>query len=419
MIEARGLVQTFHTGQGKKKKEVHAVDGVDLDVAEGEVVGFLGPNGAGKTTTLRMLVTLLKPTAGTATVAGLRRRRPSRCRCAAASATAPRSARRSPAPTPGTRSSTTGCSTGCRARTRSPRGRSCSTAPARRAVAADAEEHVGRPEAPARHRDGADPLAVAGLPRRADHRPGPAGPGQPLGAHRGAARPAGRDRLPDHALPRRGRRARRPDRDHRPGRDRRQRHRRQPQGQVSGDLVALEVATDEQVAVARDKLATHHRRRRGRRPRTCAAGWRAPARPCPACCATSSRPGVALESIEVIRPTLDDVFLTLTGRSLRDADETGRPPTDATTRRSSSLMTTLPPRELGRLPPPDPDEPAQPRLGADRDHAAGALPGAVRAAAQAAGRPVRRRHRQRLHVPGARPAGAARHVRRLLRRLRR
>jgi ABC-2 type transport system ATP-binding protein len=70
MIHARGLVQTFHTRQGKKKTEVRAVDGVDLDVAEGEVVGFLGPNGAGKTTTLRMLTTLLRPTAGTATVAG-------------------------------------------------------------------------------------------------------------------------------------------------------------------------------------------------------------------------------------------------------------------------------------------------------------------------------------------------------------
>ena len=63
-------MQTFHTKQGRKKVEVRAVDGVDLDVAEGEVVGFLGPNGAGKTTTLRMLTTLLRPTAGTATVAG-------------------------------------------------------------------------------------------------------------------------------------------------------------------------------------------------------------------------------------------------------------------------------------------------------------------------------------------------------------
>jgi ABC-2 type transport system ATP-binding protein len=70
VIHARGLVQTFHTKQGRKKAEVRAVDGVDLDIAEGEVVGFLGPNGAGKTTTLRMLTTLLKPTEGTATVAG-------------------------------------------------------------------------------------------------------------------------------------------------------------------------------------------------------------------------------------------------------------------------------------------------------------------------------------------------------------
>jgi ABC-2 type transport system ATP-binding protein len=70
MIHARGLVQTFITKKGRTKTQVRAVDGVDLDVAEGEVVGFLGPNGAGKTTTLRMLTTLITPTAGTATVAG-------------------------------------------------------------------------------------------------------------------------------------------------------------------------------------------------------------------------------------------------------------------------------------------------------------------------------------------------------------
>ncbi len=70
MIHAHGLAQTFHSRQGRTKTEVRAVDGVDLDVAEGEVVGFLGPNGAGKTTTLRMLTTLLRPTAGSATVAG-------------------------------------------------------------------------------------------------------------------------------------------------------------------------------------------------------------------------------------------------------------------------------------------------------------------------------------------------------------
>jgi ABC-2 type transport system ATP-binding protein len=66
IIEARGLARTFTS----RKRKVEAVRGVDLSVDEGEIVGFLGPNGAGKTTTLRMLTTLLRPTAGTASVAG-------------------------------------------------------------------------------------------------------------------------------------------------------------------------------------------------------------------------------------------------------------------------------------------------------------------------------------------------------------
>jgi ABC-2 type transport system ATP-binding protein len=66
IIEARGLARTFKS----RKRTVQAVRGVDLTVTDGEIVGFLGPNGAGKTTTLRMLTTLLRPTAGSATVAG-------------------------------------------------------------------------------------------------------------------------------------------------------------------------------------------------------------------------------------------------------------------------------------------------------------------------------------------------------------
>ncbi|MDQ3786976.1 MAG: ATP-binding cassette domain-containing protein [Actinomycetota bacterium] len=67
MIEARGLARTFKS----RGRTVEAVRGVDLDVHAGELVGFLGPNGAGKTTTLRMLTTLLRPTAGTAKVGGV------------------------------------------------------------------------------------------------------------------------------------------------------------------------------------------------------------------------------------------------------------------------------------------------------------------------------------------------------------
>src|SRR3954469_8803731 len=63
-IEVRGLVREFKGG-------IRAVDGIDLDVAPGEIYGFLGPNGAGKSTTVHMLTTLLPPTAGSAKVAGL------------------------------------------------------------------------------------------------------------------------------------------------------------------------------------------------------------------------------------------------------------------------------------------------------------------------------------------------------------
>jgi ABC-2 type transport system ATP-binding protein len=62
-IEAEGLVRVF-------KKGPRAVDGIDLAVEPGEIYGFLGPNGAGKSTTVHMLTTLLPPTAGTAHVAG-------------------------------------------------------------------------------------------------------------------------------------------------------------------------------------------------------------------------------------------------------------------------------------------------------------------------------------------------------------
>jgi ABC-2 type transport system ATP-binding protein len=61
-IEAEGLVRRFG--------DLVAVNGVDLTVQPGEIFGFLGPNGAGKTTLVRMLVTLLRPSAGRARVAG-------------------------------------------------------------------------------------------------------------------------------------------------------------------------------------------------------------------------------------------------------------------------------------------------------------------------------------------------------------
>src|SRR5436190_11439265 len=62
IVQARGLTRRYG--------DFTAVDGIDLEVHAGEVFGLLGPNGAGKSTTIKMLVTLLPPSGGTATVGG-------------------------------------------------------------------------------------------------------------------------------------------------------------------------------------------------------------------------------------------------------------------------------------------------------------------------------------------------------------
>ena len=67
LVEVEGLSKRFG--------RVRAVNQISFSVAEGEVFGFLGPNGAGKTTTIRMLVGLIKPTAGNVMICGLDVRR--------------------------------------------------------------------------------------------------------------------------------------------------------------------------------------------------------------------------------------------------------------------------------------------------------------------------------------------------------
>jgi len=75
IIKAEDLTKTFVSkerkrGQPKRKKEIHALTDVSLDILDGEVFGLLGPNGAGKTTLIKCLTTLLLPTSGTAWVNG-------------------------------------------------------------------------------------------------------------------------------------------------------------------------------------------------------------------------------------------------------------------------------------------------------------------------------------------------------------
>lgn len=70
VIETKGLRKTFVSKDRGGRKEVEAVKGIDLAVRKGEIFGFLGPNGAGKSTTQKMLSTLLCPTGGEAKVLG-------------------------------------------------------------------------------------------------------------------------------------------------------------------------------------------------------------------------------------------------------------------------------------------------------------------------------------------------------------
>jgi len=324
-------VQTFHTKQGRVKTEVRAVDGVDLDIAEGEVVGFLGPNGAGKTTTLRMLTTLLTPTAGTATVAGFDVVRESE------------QVRRSI----GYVSQAGGAFSGARA-------------------GDEVMDHgmlygLKRPVVEKRGKQLFEQMDLHGLwsrmpkqmsggqKRRLDivmgliHEPTLVFLDEPTTG----LDPQARANLWEHIRDLRDRRGATvfltthyldeadalSDRiliiDQ--GRIVAADTADNLKAQVSGDLVDLEVVDPDHVAEAARKLATltdgttqidvEDRHVRGRVPR---AG-----RSVQALIRDLDRSGIDLDSLEVHRPTLDDVFLALTGRSLRDAEHEDAPEEDA------------------------------------------------------------------------------------------
>ncbi|MFW0791242.1 ATP-binding cassette domain-containing protein [Gordonia sp. CPCC 205333] len=319
MIQARGLVQTFYTGRGKQKREVRAVDGVDLDVAEGEVVGFLGPNGAGKTTTLRMLTTLLRPTAGTATVNGydvvhdsVKVRRSIGYVSQAGGTFSQAQA--------GDEVVDHGMLYGMSRRAAVTRGhelfaqlqldglwermpKNMSGGQKRRLDIVMGLIHDPTLVFLDEPTTGLDPQARANLWDHIAKLRTERGATVFLTTHYLDEADALSDRIiiidngtivaADTA--------------------------ENLKAQVSGDLVSLEVATTEQVAIASKRLGviasdveTDARHVRGR--------VRGAGREIPGLLRALESDGVALDSIEIVKPTLDDVFLTLTGRSLRDAE---------------------------------------------------------------------------------------------------
>ena len=330
MIHARGLVQTFHTRVGKEKKEVRAVDGVDLDVAEGEVVGFLGPNGAGKTTTLRMLTTLLRPTEGTATVAGYdvvtQSEQVRRSIGYVSQAGGVFSSARA-----GEEVMDHGMLYGLSRRQVETRGRelfaqlqldglwermpkNMSGGQKRRLDIAMGLVHDPTLVFLDEPTTGLDPQARANLWEHIQKLRTERGATVFLTTHYLDEADALSDRI---VIIDQGRIVASDTSDN-------------LKAQVSGDLVSLEVAADH-VSLAAEKLGsvagsveTDGLSVHGRVPR---AG-----RVVPHLLRELEAAGVALESIEVRRPTLDDVFLTLTGRSLRDAEagSESEPPADPT-----------------------------------------------------------------------------------------
>ena len=220
-IETDGLVKHFG--------ETRAVDGVDLQVRAGTVYGVLGPNGAGKTTTIRMLATLIEPTAGTARVLG---------HDVVAEADAVRGSVSLTGQFASVDEELTGRENlvllgrllgllpapGRRARGRAARG--VRAGRGRRPARVDL---LGGHAPAARHRreHRGDPRPV--VPRRAHDRARPPQPQPGLG-HRASARRDRDHRVADHAVPRGGRPAGRPHRHHRP----RPHHRRGHVGRAEG-----------------------------------------------------------------------------------------------------------------------------------------------------------------------------------------
>ncbi len=209
----------------KRYGDLTALDGLDLNVPEGTVLGLLGPNGAGKTTAVRILTTLLPADGGSARVAGID------------VAAHPDEVRRRIGLS-GQYAAVDEYLTGTenlemigrlyhmgKAPSRIGRRRADRAVRSRRGRRPPGEDLLGWHASPSRPRRGAGRQAVRAVPRRADHRPRPGGARRHVGRHPGAGR-SGHDAAADHPVHGGGRPARRRDRGHRPRPVHRAGHRR-------------------------------------------------------------------------------------------------------------------------------------------------------------------------------------------------
>ncbi len=309
-IEVEGLIRDFKGG-------VRAVDGIDLQVAPGEIYGFLGPNGAGKSTTVLVLTTLLPPTAGTARVAGLDVVHQGAEVRRAIGASLQESAL-DPFLTGREHMRLQSALHGLGKAEREQRG-------------SELLERVGLTDAADRKVGGYS----GGMKRRLDlalalvHRPRLLFLDEPTTGldlaepHRAVGRgpQAGRrrrDGVPDDAVPGGGRRAGPPRRDHRPRQDRGRGHARRAEG---GDRPA-ERRSDPRDPGDRDRLAAVL----GRFGEEAAAAPNAVATQLPEGVSdlaeivrTIDAEGIPIADLRLHAPTLDDVFLAKTGRSLEGA----------------------------------------------------------------------------------------------------
>ena len=305
--------------------DVVALDGVSFTVEPGSVFGLLGPNGAGKSTTVKILTTLVQSG-----------RRPEPAWPASTSSgTRSRSAGRSASV--GQRAAVDPEATGRENLVLEARiyglGGSADAQPGRRAARAvrpdrrgrpDGEDVFGRDAPQARRRDGPRPSAERPVPRRADDRARPRGPRRAVGRDR-PAHPRRRADDPAHdPLPRGGRPARRPAGDRRPGPDRGPRDARSSSRPSSTATPSSSSSTRPPRAPEPPSSLTgiaglHEPVVDGRTLRaraTAGCGPRAGG-----LSRRSTRAGIAVASITVARPSLDDVYLRHTGRAYRQQAE--------------------------------------------------------------------------------------------------